>query len=256
MTITEHKQEIAFGTKVNYKLYQPKIPSDYWLIFLHGSGEKGVADGSQLYRLDLPTKDADGKVVKTPPATYLTAAQAGFEFPFNIIAPQCVSSFALIKRLMPGFVKLRYGAKVIIVTGLSMGGYGTVDTQTYDDIDQMNLVDAIAVVCGGANVEVMKKWPEVNGWFFHGNKDTIVSYKSSETAVKAYNDTHTTKIKYTLYDGVAHNAWTKAYSVTPGQDELLQWFKAQFESHPKEQGTFDQEKFLIEVKRVLDEMQR
>ena len=72
-------------------------------------------------------------------------------------------------------------------------------------------------------------------WAFHGDKDTRVPYIKSKAFVDAYNATHTTQWKYTLYPGVGHNAWDKACSVTPGQDELLQWLKVQFAAYPKDE---------------------
>jgi predicted peptidase len=216
MKITDHIQDNAMGNSTTYKLFEPIVPSKNYLIFLHGKGEVGPADGSNL--------SAVSKLGYTKHAT------SGFEFPFNIIAPQAVTSFNLIKKFFPGFVKMKYKADTIIVTGLSMGGIGTFDMKFYDDL---NLVYAIAPVCGGHPSSNASKFPEMPGWAFHGENDTIVRYTQSKNFVDAYNNTHTSEFKYTLYPGVGHNAWDKAYSVTPGQDELLQWIIQKFNEAPK-----------------------
>lgn len=245
MIRTEHK-EIIFGSTINYVLYQPKVPSDCWLIFLHGAGERGPIDGSKL---DLVDRHGPPK-----------HAKAGFEYPFNIIAPQCVTSFAQIKHIMAAFVKLKHKARVIYVTGLSLGGGGTWDMKQNDIF---GIVDGIAPICGGGSpvtingvkvpfTELIKKWPQVNGWAFHGDNDGTVSYKQSTSAVDAYNSTHTNIFKITIYPGVGHNSWDKAYSITPGQDELYQWLKDQFESYPKESKPFDIEKFKIRLDSLVN----
>lgn len=208
MTRTDSIGVVAFGMKVNFIHFSPKEPSDLYVIFLHGIGERGPVDGSKL---SLVLKNGWPK-----------HAQAGFEFPFHLIVPQCESSYNQIKYHMPSFVKLRYNAKVIFVTGLSMGGFGTADTKINDNLKQ---VDGFAVVCGGISSSLAPTFPEVTAWFLHGDIDTTVPYIKSKAFVDKYNQTHSTKILYTLYPNTGHNAWDKAYSVTPGSDQLLQWFK-------------------------------
>lgn len=216
MKITDFIQENAFGHLVNFKLYEPGTPSKNYLIFLHGIGECGPTDGSQL-----------GLVERHG---YPKHAKAGFEFPFNIVAPQVASSYSSLRKFMPAYVKLRFNAEVIIVTGLSMGGFGTFDMRYFDEL---NLIHAIAPVCGGANAVWGADYPETPGWVFHGDADTTVRYQRSLGFVNVYNDCHETQMAYTLYPGVGHDAWTKAYSVAPDQDELLQWIITEFHAAPK-----------------------
>lgn len=228
MKITSHIQENAFGYLVNYKMYTSDTPNKNYLIFLHGKGELGPADGSQLNKVEIHG--------------YPKHAKNGFEFPFNIIAVQAEKGYATIRRFLPAYIKLKYNADVIIVTGLSLGGFGTFDMKFYDYLD---LVYAIAPVCGGASTSIAESYPEVKGWAFHGEKDSTVRYTQSKNFVDAYNKTHTNQIKYTLYENVSHNAWDKAYSVTPGQDELLQWFIQMFAEAPKPVVDFESFKAKI-----------
>lgn len=208
----------VFGHKLTYGRILSGVPTKNEVIFCHGQGEIGPASGSEIYEL---YKHGWPK-----------HAKSGFEFPFNITVFQATSSYAnsAIVKYLPSFVKLKYGAEVIQVTGLSMGGYATFNMQTWDEL---GLIYAIAPVCGGGSTTAMKLWPEVNGWVFHGDQDTTVKYQSSKGPVDAYNAIHQKQIKYTLYPGVGHNAWDKAYSVTPGQDELLQWVIKNFEEAPR-----------------------
>lgn len=216
MIIKNYIHENAFGNLVNFKLYQPVIPSNDYLICLHGIGECGPADGSEL---NLVARHG-----------YPKHAQAGFEFPFNIVAPQVVSSYSALRKFFAAFVKLRFKADTIIVTGLSMGGFATFDMKYFDNI---NIIHAIAPVCGGASPVIAAEYPETIGWVFHGEADTTVRYARSKTFVDAYNETHETKMQYTLYPGVAHNAWDKAYRILPTNEEvnaneLLLWITSLF----------------------------
>lgn len=213
MIITSHISENAFGDAVTYKLYRPVIPSGNYLLFFHGVGEVGPIDGSELFEVE-----RNG---------YPEHAKKGFEFPFNIVAVQAQSSYAQIRKFLPAYIQLKYKADVIIATGLSMGGYCTFDIGKYD---YLRIVYAIAPVCGGANKADAAAYPNLPAWAFHGDKDTVVPFSRSKAFVDEYNKTHEIKFKYTLYPGVDHNAWDKAYA-TDG--ELLQWLIQKFEEAPK-----------------------
>lgn len=216
MIVTSHIQENAFGYLVNYKLYQPIIPSKNYLICLHGQKEVGPVDGSLLDKVEVHG--------------FPKHAKNGFEFPFNIIAPQVVVGYHYLIKFLPCYIKLKYKPDVLNVTGLSMGGFGTFAMRR---LDYFNLIYAIAVVCGGESIIHASSYPETKGWVAHGDKDTIVKYDRSKNFVLKYNETHNQQMSYTLYPNVGHDAWNKAYSVTPGENELLQWFIMQFNEAPK-----------------------
>jgi predicted peptidase len=126
--------------------------------------------------------------------------------------------------VLPKYIKEKYDAKVIIVTGLSMGGYGTYFMQYLNP----DIVYAIAPICGSHSKFAASTWPEIRAWHFHGDRDSTVPLSSATKFIDAYNASHTSKIRLTIYAGIAHNSWDKAYSITEGQDELLQqiykWF--------------------------------
>lgn len=232
-----HINEQAFGQPVTYKLYKASVPSNYYLIFLHGTGEKGPLDGSLI---DLVDK-----------LGYPKYAKAGFEFPFNLVVPQSAGEHRNLMKFFPAYIKLKYNAQAIAVTGLSMGGYNTYDAKLYDNMD---IICAIAPVCGAGRLTEVAKYPNINAWHFHGDKDPTVSYKTAKAFIDAFNTANDgPDIRFTLYPGVAHNAWDKAYSVTPGQDELLQWIIKQFDSTPFT-GRFNVDEFKLDVLRVIEQM--
>lgn len=222
MKITTHLNETFCGYTFNYKFYEAFPPSNYCLIFLHGKGETGPADGSRI----------DSVGVHGFPMH----AEKGFSFPFNIIAPQSVTNHNQVRHFLPQYVKEKYKAKVIIITGLSMGGFGAIETM-YSD--RLKLVYACAVVCGSGSLPLAVSYPEMKCWQFHGAEDPTVNYRTAKAFIDKYNLTHTAKIRWTLYPSVGHNAWDKAYSVKPGDDELLQQIMIWFNEAPKEPNCDD-----------------
>lgn len=225
MIITTHIQESAFNILVNYKMYRPAMPSKNFLLCFHGIGEIGPADGSTINKVEIHG--------------YPKHAKNGFEFPFNLIAVQAQSSYTNIRKNFPGYIKLKYGAESVGATGLSMGGFCTFDIPVHDSA---KVVDFIAPVCGGISVLQAPGYPEIPGWAFHGDKDTTVNFRKSKDFVDKYNETHQMEMKYTLYPGVAHNAWDKAYA-TDG--ELLQWIIGQFEAYQHTSDKFQLAKDFI-----------
>lgn len=217
MKITNHVGESAEGKQVLYRLYEPPVPSPYYLIVLHGAGEKGPLDGSLLSR-----------VAKYG---YPKHAHAGYPFEFNIVAAQTSESdFHDLMKVFPRYIKEKYDAKVIIVTGLSMGGYGTYFAKY---LDKDNIIYAIAPICGAHSKYPASQWPEMRAWHFHGDRDSTVPLTAATKFINAYNAVHTSQIRLTVYAGVAHNSWDRAYSITEGQDELLQQINAWFhEAYP------------------------
>lgn len=224
-----------------YKIYRPSVPTNKWVISLHGIGEKGSPDGSELDRIE-----RNG---------YPQKAKAGFEFPFNIIAPQIPTTknadyWMLIGQ--PGtttegwfvnFVKETLGASEIIVTGISLGGRGAWTLLRYD---VKKYIKAIAPVCGFYNSleGPVCNLRSVPGYSWHHQKDMVMNYGWDKGAIDAYNGCKNTVRPNQIIDGVVrpchylntltqdtpypHNAWTIAYDVRAGKDGLLKWILQNF----------------------------
>lgn len=234
MIITSHIGENAFGNQVSYKSYE--TASNNCLLCFHGFGELGEIDGTTL---DLVERHG-----------YPKHAKAGFEFPFNLIAIQAqpVSKYSQIRKFFPAYIKLKYGFQNIFATGLSLGGFCTFDIPLFDSL---GIISAIAPVCGGISKNFAVTYPQISGWAFHGDKDTTVKYQASKNFVDEYNKSHTPDFAYTLYPGIAHNAWDKAYSTKPGEDVLLQWFIQKFNEAPKSTEPVDWKAKLINFINIL-----
>lgn len=212
-------QQIFKTTSSSVIGYLEYVPQDYnansekypVVIFLHGIGERGANS--------------------TDPATLSTTIQSvathgppmhvknGVQFPFILISPQLKnnygswSSWYVMEVINHVKTYLRIDERRIYLTGLSLGGGGTwVTAQDYSA-----LFAAIAPVCGGYNStsKACNLGAEnLPVWAFHGDADSVVPLSRSVNMVNAINNCTPTPdplAKITIYPGVGHNSWTKAY---------------------------------------------
>jgi len=181
--------------------YISNLPSDFkvneatpLLIFLHGSGERGT--------------DLEKVKVHGPPKL----AALGKNIPAIVISPQCPSDERWeTSRLEALLAEVKSKYKIdesrIYLTGLSMGGYGTM-SWAYAHPEHFA---AIAPICGGIlqedRTEAIKDIPM---WAFHGDQDQVVPIEQTNTYIQALKDVGGNP-KYTIYPGVGHDSWTATY---------------------------------------------
>ena len=170
------------------------------ILFLHGAGERG--DGQEMLEL----------VNVHGVARY--ASCGTYELDAIVLCPQCPQGrvwnqlvfdlYALVDS-----VAEQYGAdrRRMSITGISMGGFGTWEmAMTYPD-----RFCAFAPICGGGmawRTDALKNKPI---WAFHGADDPVVSITNSEEMVAAAkrNGANAT---LTVFPGVGHNSWERAYT--------------------------------------------
>ena len=109
--------------------------------------------------------------------------------------------------------------KQVLVTGISMGGYGT-----WDIVQRRPDWFAAALpCCGGGDTAQAERIKDVPIWTFHGDKDTAVPVCRSRdmtAALKAVGG----NIRYREYPGVGHGCWGQTYA---NWNEVLAWFFSQ-----------------------------
>ena len=176
------------------------------LLFLHGVGERGN-------ELEKVKKWGPPRIVEEKP-----------DFPFIVVSPQCPrgqrwDAPALLKLIDHLEQTLPVDSDQIMVTGLSMGGFGSWSLIAAEP----DRFAAAAPVCGGGHRATAPRLTEIPIWNFHGADDTSVPEKRSRQMVEAIRAAGGTRIKYTLYPGVGHDSWRKAYSGM----ELWNWLLAQ-----------------------------
>lgn len=216
--------------------YQVRVPDGWtagrsWpvVLFLHGSGERGSDNQSQLSQ-------------GLPP----WLAQHGKDFPAVMVIPQApqgsswsgeVEQMAL-QALDDSITAYHGDRRRLYLTGLSMGGYGSWQIA----LDHPDMFAAAAIVCGGIRHPNDSERLRVQGipadvadpyvwvaahlgklpvWIFNGAIDDVVPPEESHrmhAALKARGN----DVRYTEFPGVGHGSWEAAYATT----QLWPWMFA------------------------------
>jgi predicted peptidase len=210
----EKSLKISDSVSLPYLQYLPK---DYkegkkfpLMLFLHGRGESNGP-------LSVVAKWGPPKIVAD-----------GGDLPFILISPQCptedfwssdTQQEQLLKLLDQVKKDFAIDESRIILTGLSMGGYGSWELAAR----KPTMFAAVMPICGGGKPENADKLKDVNIWVYHGTDDTAVPYQKSVDMVEAIKKAGGKTIEFTTLEGVGHNSWSTAY----GDKKVWKWFANQ-----------------------------
>lgn len=201
------------GAPVKYVVYVPAaydpakpMPA---IMFLHGAGETGT-DGLKQVAVGLG------------PAILFNQDR----WPFLVMFPQKPPGgeprsgwIAHEKLVLDILEKTKTEYKIdesrLYLTGLSMGGYGTWAIAA----KHPDRFAAIAPICGGGDPATAGKLKDIPTWNFHGDKDTAVPLARSQQMIDAIKAAGG-EPRFTIYPGVGHNSWDKAYR----DEKLHEWF--------------------------------
>lgn len=202
--IEQHISEIADG--YDFWLVEPadtkgKKPL---VIFLHGASLKGT-------NLD-----------KVKRYGTLDAVIKGREIDAYVVAPQVPSGSwkpEKIKEVLDYVILTNPNVDTdrIYVTGMSLGGYGTLDfAATYPDV-----VAAAAAFCGGSTKKDMSGLNEVPLWIVHGTADRDVAVEKSDKVVSAIKETDSKapRLVYDRVPGMNHSRPARIFYLP----ELYEW---------------------------------
>ncbi len=95
----------------------------------------------------------------------------------------------------------------VYVTGISMGGYGTLDLCAR----MPGLIAAAVPVCPGGDLAIVPMIKPIPLWFFHGADDTAVPASCSRCLVAALRAAGATPGHTEYPPGWGHACWTPAY---------------------------------------------
>lgn len=203
------------GTNMNYGVAFPDNYKDLpLLVYLHGAGERGT-NFEHIYRLGIP------KLIKE-----------GREIDAVVLFPQCPGPFIwnnMVKELksLIDAVAEEYGVLKdrIVLTGSSMGGYGTWETaMCYPET-----FAAIAPVAGGGVVWRTKKLKDVPVLAFHGEIDLVVPVSQSQVMVD-YTVQNGGIAELNILNGYGHNDGIDyAYRETNLIERLISYRKHSFD---------------------------
>jgi predicted peptidase len=217
--------------------YRILLPNNYdaskkypLILFLHGAGERGRNNESQLihgskFFLKAELREQFLAIVVFPQCP-AGSSWTGSSAKYDSAAKMRVFSFpqggeptrpmAMVMKLLSQLQKdFRINSKRMYVGGLSMGGMGT-----FDLVSRMPKTFAAAFpICGGDNPADAPAMRKTAWWVFHGDKDLTVPLNCSSTMVDALKQFKKTEVKFTVYPGVGHNSWDNAFA----EPELLPW---------------------------------
>ncbi len=213
--------------------YQVFVPDGWtarhaWplVLFLHGSGERGNDNRSQLSQGMPPWLKGHGKDFKA--VVVIPQAPEGSAWNGEIEA-------MALQAMQDSITAYRGDRRRLYLTGLSMGGYGSWQIA----LDHPGMFAAAAIICGGigqpndpdplAGQGIPRgtvdphAWvaAHIGGlpvWIFNGAVDSVVPPDESHrmnAALKALGN----DVRYTEFPGVDHGSWPMAYATA----ELWPW---------------------------------
>jgi len=205
------------GNVLQYRLMKPidfdpekKYPL---VIFLHGAGERGSDNVSQLKH---GTREFSSETNRIKYPAYVLAPQCpkdhkwvevDWSAPRSEMPEDPGVTMSLLKGLIDAMLESsNVDPSRVYITGLSMGGYGTWDAiARYEDV-----FAAAAPVCGGGDPKTVSRFAKLPLWCFHGEKDSVVQPIRSREMIDAMKAIGSSPL-YTEYPGVQHDSWTETY---------------------------------------------
>ncbi|HEY4288546.1 MAG TPA: prolyl oligopeptidase family serine peptidase [Puia sp.] len=186
------------------------------LIFLHGSGERGSDNISQL-KWGVMNFATEQNQLKYPAVIIAPQcpANSGWTGPGSsrtaITAPLASTPTKPMELLLALIKKIKAEGKIdtsrIYITGLSMGGFGT-----FDAIErEPDLFAAAVPVCGGGDPAKAGTLTKLPMWIFTGAEDPAVNPEFSLNMLEALWKAGA-RPGFTMLPEVGHFAWLGAYT--------------------------------------------
>lgn len=212
--------------------YDPSGPALPVILYLHGAGERGNNNTSQINGSMQPLIDATQGGTGTQRAIVIapqcpngqvwnsinagdnwTPGGAGISSYSETPAQQAARAIstplqAAIDLLGNVQSTRNTDTKKVYVTGLSMGGFGT-----WDAITRFPEKFAAAMpLSGGGNKLAYSTLINEPVWAYHGTEDNIVYPNGSTDVINAIRSHSGTKSIYTLQGGTGHAGWNVFYT--------------------------------------------
>jgi predicted peptidase len=207
-------------------------PDRAWpvILFLHGAGERGTDGHAQL---QIGVAAAIRANPERVPAIVVFPQAPAEERWLGATADAAMDALRIASGEFHG------DPQRIYLTGISLGGFGT----WHLALAHPRTFAALVPVCGGivphGTATSVQQSPltvhaddpyrftaeslrDVPVWMFHGAKDEVILPSESRRMHAALRAAGA-DVRYTEYEDVAHNAWTRAYA----EEALWSWLFAQ-----------------------------
>jgi predicted peptidase len=218
-----------------YRLLRPDVSepdgSHPVVLFLHGAGERGNDNESQLKFLPLWMAEPENR--KRHPC-FLIAPQCRTDSAWAKIDWKSKQPLPLAERPTADLAAAAAALDTVLaeesadparvyLTGLSMGGYGTWDLACRSP----DRFAAALPICGGGDRAAAAGLTAMPLWCFHGGDDPVVPVELSRSMIEAIVAAGGAPI-YSELPGVGHDSWTPAYR----NPAVLDWLFAQRRRRP------------------------
>ncbi len=225
------------GHNLPYRILFPegysKDKSYPLVLFLHGAGERGNDNTSQLIHGARMFLDADVRAKypaivvfpQCPRESYWSAVKIDrSENPYTLDFDYAEAPTPALEAVAELVTKLSREEAVDpdrrYVMGLSMGGMGTFE-MVYRH--PRTFAAAVPICGGGDDSRYDKRVRDVAFWLFHGAADAVVNVEESRAMERRLRELEVRELDYTEYPGVNHNSWDSAFA----EPELLPWLFSQ-----------------------------
>lgn len=239
-SLFEKKEFVKGSDTLKYRILYPEEFSKDSIypvvLFLHGAGERGndnesqLTHGSDLFLKEENRKNFPAVVIfpQVPKDDYWANVEVHREsFPLKFDfhnTDEPTTSMRLAMELLDQYAAEKYvDTTRLYVGGLSMGGMGT-----FELISRKPETFAAAfAICGAADTSIAEKYRDgFFIWVFHGLQDNVVAPHFGKDMAAAINKAGG-NANLTLYKDANHNSWDSAFA----EPNLMSWLF----SHQKEQ---------------------
>ncbi|MGE6221663.1 prolyl oligopeptidase family serine peptidase [Nubsella zeaxanthinifaciens] len=230
-SLFKKEEFITNGDTIKYRILYPKnfdAAKKYPVVlFLHGRGESGNDNQKQLTHgakmfLNENFRNSNEVITIFPQCSEnsywanveIESVQDKRFFTF-VKGGQPTKAMSLLLAFTNSYFKNNFvDPTKIYVGGLSMGGMGTFEILRR----KPNTFAAAFAICGGDNVENVKKYKNVPLWIFHGGLDDVVTPQFSYGVYRELKKLGH-EPKFTVYLKANHNSWDSAFA----EPELFPW---------------------------------
>jgi len=222
-----HVYKSESGQTMPYRLFVPQgydPKKRYPLLFcLHGAGSRGNDNLKQLRPcfagwIDEAIQDKHPCFILMPqcPTGQQWVNTPWKEGSYSFADTPISKPMALAREIVDKVLKEKsIDQSRIYLMGASMGSYGVWNFVTrYPE-----LIAAAIPICGGGDPSMARILKDIPIWAFHGDKDKAVPPSGSQDMVSAIRKAGGSQVNLTMYQGVGHGSYMKAWR----EPELIDW---------------------------------
>ena len=230
---SRHLYVDSINIPIPYRLLEPvhATPDTRYplVLFLHGSGERGtdnesqLANGGSLFTNPIIEEKFPAFVLfpQCKEKTWTEKPDPRNFMPGAPVPPESMTEKALMNLLREVIREYPVDTSRIYVMGISMGGIAA-----YDLVCRHPDVFAAAIpICGAINPDRLADAKDVKFMIFHGSDDEEVPSIASRTAYRTLNSLGA-DVDYIEFTGVGHECWTDAFNFP----DMLPWLFSQKKS--------------------------